>query len=254
MFQNLQRCINTEIKEFKDALRAVPGIVTALFILSCVLMNLLANKELFRSDYICINTGLALSWMSFLCMDCVCKRFGSNVAIRLNIVAVVMNFLTSVIFFLLMKFPGNWAAMYSSPDATIGGMINEGLNATFSGAWYVVVGSAIAMLASGIINSLLNVKVGDMSDDGTYKGFAIRSFSSTIVAQWVDNFIFSALVSHVFFGWNWKQVFICATTSMIFELVIEAIFSPIGFRVARNWEKEDVGSSYLRERNVEFGS
>ena len=37
--------------------------------------------------------------------------------------------------------------------------------------------------------------IGKMIDNSTYKGFAVRSFVSTAVAQWVDNFVFSALVS-----------------------------------------------------------
>ena len=101
------------------------------------------------------------------------------------------------------------------------------------------------MFVSGVVNALINVKIGDKVDDGTYKGFAIRSFASTAVAQWVDNFVFSALVSHVFFGWNWMQVIICATTSMLIEVGIEAIFSPIGYKIAKRWEKEKIGQDYI---------
>lgn len=238
--------IETKLKEYKGVLRAIPGLVTALFIMSCILMNLLANKELYRSDYICINSGLVLSWVSFLCMDTVCKRFGAKAAIELNIVAMTINILAAIMFKVCTLFPGHWAMYFSAPDPITGEYINSSLNATFGGTWYVVVGSATAMLVSGIINSLLNAKIGEASDDGTFKGFAIRSYISTMVAQWFDNFIFSAMVSHVFFGWNWTQVICCATTSMIFELVIEAVFSPIGYRISKNWENEHVGEDYLK--------
>ena len=88
--------------------------------------------------------------------------------------------------------------------------------------------------------------IGKKTDNGTFGAFAFRSFVSTGIGQWVDNFIFSALVSHVFFGWNWTQVLICSTTSMIIELVAEAIFSPVGYRVSKGWEKDGVGIEYLK--------
>ena len=72
--------LRSTIEEYKVLLRSVPAMVIAVFILSVVLMNLLAGRELYRSDYFCLNTGLALSWISFLCMDCICKRFGAKAA------------------------------------------------------------------------------------------------------------------------------------------------------------------------------
>ena len=102
------------------------------------------------------------------------------------------------------------------------------------------------MLLSSIVNALLNEVIGKKADKGGFGGFAVRSYISTAVGQWVDNFVFSALVSHVFFGWNWTQVLICSTTSMIIELVAEAIFSPVGYRVSKGWEKDGVGIEYLK--------
>ena len=61
----------------------------------------------------------------------------------------------------------------------------------------------------------------------------------------MTTFVFSALVSHVFFGWNWTQVLICSTTSMFIELALEAVFSPVGYRVSKDWEEEGVGKEYL---------
>lgn len=237
--------IKRELNDYKLLLRNVPSTVTSIFILSVVCMNLLANKELFASQYICINTGLALSWIPFLCMDCVCKRFGPRTAAKLSIFAIFINVIAAAIFALLSMTPGHWAAFYMAPDAATGEYINAALNSTFSSTWYVVAGSSIASLVSSVINSVVNGAVGKIADKGGYKGFAIRSFVSTMAGQWVDNFVFSALVSHVFFGWNWTQVFICSVTSMIFELAAEAVFSPLGYRISQNWEAESVGQAYI---------
>ena len=156
--------LRSTIEEYKVLLRSVPAMVIAVFILSVVLMNLLAGRELYRSDYFCLNTGLALSWISFLCMDCICKRFGAKAATRISVVAIVVNMICAVIFWLLMKTPGQWAAYYSAGDPATGQMITAGIDSTFAGAWYVVLGSSAAMLASSVVNSHLNHMVGERAD------------------------------------------------------------------------------------------
>ncbi len=237
--------IKHEWRDFKILLRSVPSMVISVFILSVVCMNLLANKELYRSEFFCINSGLALSWISFLCMDCICKRFGAKASIEISILALLVNVITVGVFKVLSLTPGHWAAYFGAPDATTGELINDGLNATFGGTWYVVLGSAIAMLMSSFVNSFCNQIIGRVADKGNFGGFAIRSFASTAIGQWVDNFVFSALVSHIFFGWNWTQVVICATTSMVIELLAEVIFSPLGYKISKDWEKEGVGEDYI---------
>jgi len=232
-------------EDYKALLHGVPAMVTAVFILSVVFMNLMASKELYRSEYFCLNCGLALSWISFLCMDCICKRFGPKAATKISILAMAVNVICVIIFKLLSMAPGSWAAFYSAPDAATGEMISAGIDSTFGSSWYVVVGSATAMFLSTLVNSGLNHVIGKKTDKGNFTGFATRSLISTGIAQWVDNFVFSAMVSHVFFGWNWTQVLICSTTSMFIELLLEALFSPMGYRISKRWEREKIGQKYI---------
>jgi len=232
-------------EDYKVLLRSVPAMVTSMFILSVVCMNLLASKELYRSEYFCLNCGLALSWISFLCMDCICKRFGPKASTKISIMAMLVNVGAVIVFKILSLAPGRWAAYYSASDAETGEFISNGIDSTFGGAWSVVVGSCTAMFLSTLVNSSLNYLIGKRADNGSYGGFAVRSLTSTCLAQWVDNFVFSAMVSHVYFGWNWTQVLICSTTSMLIELGLEAIFSPVGFSISRKWEKEEVGKDYI---------
>lgn len=239
------RFFRNTLEEYKILLRSVPSMVTAVFVLSIVLMNLLAGRELYRSDYFCLNSGLALSWISFLCMDCICKRFGARAAAKVSVLAIAVNAACAVIFAILMMTPGRWAAFYSAADAASGEMISAGIDSTFAGAWYVVAGSSAAMFAASLVNGALNQFVGKRADRGNYSGFAARSLISTCIAQFVDNFVFSALVSHVFFDWTWTQVLICSLTSMMIELAFEAVFTPLGYRISRNWEEEQVGQLYI---------
>ena len=240
--------LKKEWEDYKVLLNNVPAMVLSVFVLSVVCMNLMANKELYSSQYFCINSGLALSWISFLCMDCICKRFGAKASAKISMLVMLINIVTVIVFKLLSMTPGHWAAFFSAPNAEVGEYINDGLNATFGGTWYVVLGSSIAMLVSSVVNAVLNEAIGKKTDNGTFGAFAFRSFVSTGIGQWIDNFLFSALVSHVFFGWNWTQVFLCSITSMIIELALEAVFSPVGYRVSKNWEAAGIGKTYIEYR------
>lgn len=239
--------LKREWKSYVTLLHSVPSLVTSVFVLSVVCMNLLASRELYRSEYFCINCGLALSWISFLCMDCICKRFGAKAAFYVSFTAMIINILTTLCFKLLCMTPGRWAAYYSAADDAAGTLIHNGIDQTFSSSWYVVAGSALAMLASALVNGVMNQAIGRIADRGGFSGFAARSLISTCIAQWVDNFVFSILVSYVFFGWTITQVLICSTTSMVIELVAEAIFSPLGYKISKGWEEKKVGEKYIKE-------
>ena len=230
-------------EDYELLLRSVPAMVTTTFILSVIFMNIFASKEILRTEYFCFNGGLLLSWISFLCMDCICKRFGPKAATKLSVLAMAVNVLCSIVFWLMSIIPGTWAASYASPDSM--SAVNAGLNSTFAGAWYVVLGSCTAMFLSTLVNATLNSSIGKKADNGKFLGFAVRSLPSTCIAQFVDNLVFSTMVSHVFFGWNWKQVLICSFTAMVFELGLEAVFSPFGYKVSKNWEKRGVGRQYI---------
>lgn len=240
--------MNKLVLETKEALRAIPGIVTAVFVLSVVSMNLLANKSVFNLPWLASTAGIFVSWISFLCMDAVCKRFGAKAATLMNTVAMLISFLTAILYMLIVKVPGVWAASYSGSTSEIASAINQGLDATFSSAWYIVIGSAVAMFLGGLVNSFLNKIVGskiDKKDD--FKGFAIRSYISTAAGQFVDNFVFALFVSYIFFGWTMTQVVVCSFMMMLLELAFEVVFSPLGFKLSQNWKKDEVGKDYIEK-------
>ena len=73
----------------------------------------------------------------------------------------------------------------------------------------------------------------------------MRTYISTAIGQFVDNLVFALIVSHTFFGWSLLQCITCAITGAIVELLLEVIFSPVGYRVCKQWEKEHVGQNYI---------
>ena len=233
--------IRKELDDYRVLLRSVPSLVVTLFVVSVIMMNLLANKELLSVKYFALDCGFALSWISFLCMDMICKRFGPKAAAKISILALVINLGATLIFKIMSMTPGMWGEYYSTGMTEV----NDGLNATFGGSWYVVLGSSIAMLAAAICNSVINQTVAKRLRTGGYKAFAMRSFISTGIAQFVDNLTFALIVSYHFFGWSAAQVLICSLTGAVAELLCEVIFSPIGYKVSREWEAENVGEQYL---------
>ena len=118
-------------------------------------------------------------------------------------------------------------------------------NATIGGTWYVVFGSSLAMLVSAVVNSTLNQSLGRMLKKNNFASFAFRSYVSTGVGQFIDNLVFAIVVSHTFFGWTWVQVLMCSLTGAVAELLCEVFLSPVGYKVVRGWERENVGAEYL---------
>jgi uncharacterized PurR-regulated membrane protein YhhQ (DUF165 family) len=101
------------------------------------------------------------------------------------------------------------------------------------------------MLAAAVCNSFINQTVAKHLKSNDYKAFAMRSFISTGIAQFVDNLTFALIVSYHFFGWSAAQVLVCSLTGAVAELLCEVVFSPVGYRVSRQWEAEHVGQQYL---------
>ena len=231
-----------ELEDYKILLRNVPSIVVTLFVVSVVCMNLMANKELVSYEYFALDCGFAWSWVSFLCMDVICKRFGPKASVKISALAVAINLLTCLMFQVLCLTPGHWGEFYTYGSEDV----NTALNTTFGGSWYIVICSSIAMIISSTVNSFLNYTIGKaLNKKNTFGEFALRSYISTGLAQYVDNFVFATLVSKVLFGWTWAQVLICSLTGAVMELLAEVVFGPVGYRMSKNWEKDNVGSAYI---------
>ena len=238
---NFKRRVVQEFNDIKVLLRNIPSITVTIFILSVICANLMANKELLNFGYIALDCGFAFSWIMFLCMDVICKRYGAKASIEVSIIALFTNLCVSVIFFLLSLTPGKWGEFYSYGLDEV----NTALNSTIGGTWYVVLGSALAFITSSIVNALLNNFLGKKLKKNNFVSFALRSYVSTILAQFVDNFIFATVVSKIFFGWTWTQVVICSIIGAFCELLGEVLFSGLGWNVVKGWNKDDVGKEYF---------
>lgn len=241
MNTTMRNKLKCEMMKFKILLRSIPATVVTLFVVSVVCMNLLANKTLLQLDWIALDGGILISWLSFMCMDIITKHFGPKASNWISILAVAINLLTCLIFFVASAIPSN-AGEYSAFDGI------------FGGTWFILLGSTVAFLASAVINNTLNWIIGkgfQKNPDGKL-AFAARTYISTFIGQFLDNFIFSIIVFVFFapifwdgFHWTVLQCTMCALTGAIAELIMEIAFSPIGYRVTQKWHAEAVGKEYL---------
>ena len=238
----MRQKIVDELKDTGRLLRAVPSAVMVMFCLSVVLMNLLASKEVYTGvSWFALDCGVLLSWMSFLSMDVLTKRFGPKAAIKLSLFAVVTNLGVCALLKAVSLVPGNWAAFYTFGNT----VANQALDSTIGGTWYVLFGSTVAMITSSIVNATTNHVIGNRMKSNNLTAFIVRSGVSTLFGQFVDNMVFSLIVSYHFFHWSFVQCVTCSVLGCLVELLCELVVSPIGFKISQRWEENNVGSDYL---------
>ncbi len=237
LFEKLKR----EYQETRILLRCIPSILVSLFVVSVICMNLLANKTLVQNEWIALDGGILISWLSFMCMDIITKYFGPKASTKIALLASSINLLTCFIFYIASAIPSN-ASDYTA------------LNSILGGTWFILLGSTIAFLVSAVINNVLNWLIGNAfhkNPDGKF-AYITRSYISTFVGQFLDNLIFSIIVFVIFapiywngFHWTVWQCVACALTGATAELIMEILFSPIGYRIVTNWKKHNIGQEYL---------
>lgn len=247
---NMKRFFQNEKEITKILLRSIPTTVVTLFVVSVICMNLLANKTLLQLDWIAIDGGILISWLSFMCMDIITKHFGPKASNRISILAACINLLTCLIFFVASAIPSN-ADDYTAFDGI------------FGGTWFVLLGSTIAFLASAIINNRLNWAIGKLfkKNPNGKLAYATQTYVSTFIGQFLDNFIFSIIVFVFFapifwdgFHWTVLQCSTCALTGAVAELIMEILFSPIGYKITLSWKKNNVGKEYIEHMEKLKGS
>lgn len=233
--------VQRERMETAVLLRCIPATVVSLFVVSVICMNLLANKTLVQTDWIALDGGILISWLSFMCMDIITNYFGPKASNKIAVLAAAINLLTCMIFYIASIIPSN------SDDYTA-------LNGVLGGSWFILLGSTIAFLASAVINNFLNWTIGKTfrkSPDGRM-AYAARTYISTFIGQYLDNLIFSVIVFVGFapifwdgFHWTVLQCMMCALTGAVAELIMEIVFSPFGYRIMKKWKQLCIGQEYL---------
>lgn len=233
--------IKKEKKETEVLLRCIPATVVSLFVVSVICMNLLANKTLVQNNWIALDGGILISWLSFMCMDIITKYFGPKASNIIAVLASAINLLTCLIFYIVSIIPSQ------ADDYTA-------LNRTLGGTWFILIGSTAAFLASACINNFLNWSIGKTfkKNPNGKLAFATQTYISTFIGQFLDNLIFSVIVFMFFapvfwngFHWTFIQCVMCALTGACAELLLEIAFSPFGYKIVNKWRTLKIGQDYL---------
>lgn len=232
--------IKSIIDDYKMLLRNVPAFVTVTFVLVTVLMNFSAAKIIVNIGGFAVTGGFIVSFVPFLCMDCVTKRFGARAAIMLNILSALGNVFAVVLLSIVAAIPTETPY----PE----------FEYIFGGVWFICLSSTLAFVISGVINSLLNAAIGKLfkkKPDGA-AAFSARSFVSTFIGQAIDNFLFIAgvyvLFAPIFWGMEPLSVWTCLGTAVfggLLELLVEVAFGWVGYRTVKRWDRENIGKEYI---------
>ena len=243
MFQGKKSSINT----FFSDISKCPSTILVLYVLSLVCMNLLANKGFnfpqpkswaIDGKPIFVSTaGILVSWISFLSMDILVKLFGPKISLKVSIYALIVNLICTFLFFFAGSIPGYWGESYNE----FGDVINRAIDNTLKSNWQIVIGSSIAFLLSSLVNISINYNLGRVLKDNNinFNKFAIRSYISTIIGQFVDNIVFGVIVSYLLFGWTIPQVLGLGAVTALIELLFEIVFSPLGYFIVKKTHDED---------------
>ena len=230
------------LKEMECLINNVPSIWMSYFFVSVVGMNLLANKSIdMKVDWLALDSAFLFSWLSFLTMDVITKRFGPRASSMVSFLALLANLIFAFVLFLCSVIPGTWSG--TNGDESINKIFDE----QYGGSWFIIVGSSAAFLSSAIINNFLNWLIGQCfkGDPNGFCAFALRSYVSTAIGQYIDNFVFAIIVSYHFFDWSIIKVLSASFLKMLAELIFEVIFSPIGYIYLGYMEKHEIGKAYL---------
>lgn len=244
------------MKDWLKLLRTIPATALALICVSTVLMNILANKSIINLPWLIQDAGICLSWVGFLVGDLLVKNFGSKNSIRVSLSCLLLSLFISALLAIVAVIPGTWSSEFG-PDGNILENVGPAIDAVMGNVWYVIIGSAVASavgliangLSQGFILNKIEAKHGDK-----YWGYLIAAGASTLIGQFLDNIVFAVLVSVNFFGWTWQQVLVCSVCGCVFELIIEMIFTPLTYRISKNWDKNHIGVKWMKEDSKDESS
>lgn len=232
---NFKSWLKKDWSETKLLFRNLPTIPFAILCAALIVMNILANKLIVETEWISLDAGIIVSWVAFLAGDMLVKRFGPKAALKINFAALGVQFIAVILL-------------------TIGGVLptpsEECLVSSLFGwsmylPWAFSVGT-VAFIIAILVDVFMNWAILRRFKNRTsFTAYAVASYASTMVAQFVDNFVFGFLFTYLAFGIPFSSLWLFAAAGAVVELLCQIILSPIGYKVSDNWRKNGVGQAYV---------
>jgi len=226
----MKQSLKNLCSSFITDIRSIPSVMLAIFCVTIVLMNVLANKTIFQNDYIAIDGGILVTWIVVIIMDLVASVKGPKITIKMSVFGTIISLICSLIFYLVSIIPA--------------GENFKSFSEVLGGTWFIIISGAIAFICSSSLNAFLNWLIGKSfkRNPSGKIAFAMRCQISTLISQILDNFVFNALTFMVFapifwngFHWTPVQCICCALVYGAIELFIELCIFPIIFRIYKKW-------------------
>lgn len=181
----------------------------AVYASALMIQNVLATKQIDIFMFT-VTTGVIVSPLVFIIQDVVAEVFGYKESKKMILLGFGMNILGTLLFALAIMLPASqfWA--------------NQTAFATILGSTFRI---SIASFVAYVIGSLANSKIMVGLKNKFPKSLFVRAISSTVVGQFLDNFLFStiAFVGVLPFGAIASMI----VGALIFETIYEVILYPL---------------------------
>lgn len=219
-------------KETKVLFSCLPAFPFAILCAALIAMNFLANKAIVSETWISLDAGITVSWIAFLAGDMLVKRFGAKASIKVNIAAIIIQLIAICLLTIGAKIPGycDWTEF----DSIFGAML-----------WPLAAGTAAFIIGISVNAFISKFILTRFEDRTSFKSYAVASYISTMIGQFIDNLGFALLFS-VWQDWcDPSSIWMFAGVGAVVELLCQVILSPVGFKIAQNWRKNGVGQAYV---------
>lgn len=194
-------------------------ILVSIYAVTSVVMNIFANKALsFGTPIIIMDGGLLISWLAFAIPNIILEVYGKNLAKFVSYVVATISFTIFIIGYIITKIPT--LPSYSEQSMHFAYIFDNGIR--------VIISSSIAFILSGLINiHIIDILKSKIKNDNAIKFFK-RAFVSSVVGQFVDNFLFQFLafapIGFSLYEMKFIDIWTAVISSTIVEVAIESIF------------------------------
>lgn len=192
------------------------GMVVMIFAVLLVLSNISASNTFYVNDFISLSAAEFLFPITYIISDLLAEFYGTKTTTKVVVFGLGLVLFSSLFLYLSTLIPSNYVE-YN----TVFGSISSGVvGITFA--------SIIAFGVGTFTNSVVLTKMKGKDKTGSSSKFFVRAFTSSVVAEVMDSFVFitlCCLLAPEFYLWD-KLLSFVLTISCI-KLCVEVILFPI---------------------------
>ena len=194
-------------------------LLVSIYATTSVVMNIFANKALsFGTSIIIMDGGLLISWLAFAIPNIILEVYGTKLAKTVSYIVATISFTIFILGYIITKIPT--LPSYAEQSTHFAYIFDNGIR--------VIISSSIAFIIGGLINiHIIDAMKSKIKNDNAFK-FFMRAFLSSVVGQFVDNFLFQFLafapIGLSLYEMKFIDIWTAVISSTVIEVLIESIF------------------------------